>query len=81
MTSLSFQSGVRKANKKIDKLQKKTSKDRSRILEHLKDKAVIRYYRSIDVNPEEKTDFYKGYYIALSYYFYRGIKFDERQEF
>ena len=51
MTSLSFQSGVRKANKKIDKLQKKTSKNRSKILERLKDKAVIRYYRSIDLYP------------------------------
>ena len=50
-------------------------------LESLQNKAIKRYYKSIDVEEESIVDFYKGYYIALSYYLYRGYKFSEYQEF
>ena len=81
MTSIHFQSGVRKANKKIDKLLKKKSAVMLKRLESLQNKAIKRYYKSIDVEEESIVDFYKGYYIALSYYLYRGYKFGEYQEF
>ena len=81
MTSIHFQAGVRKANKKIDKLQKKKSSVMAKRLESLQSKAMKRYYKTIDVEPVDVIDFYKGYYVALSYFFYRGYKFEETMEF
>jgi len=81
MTSIHFQSGVRKANKKIDKLLNKKNAVMLKRLETLQSKAVKRYYKSIGVEDESTVDFYKGYYIALSYFLYRGVRFGEFQEF
>ena len=50
-------------------------------LESLQSKAMKRYYKTIDVEPNDVIDFYKGYYVALSYFLYRGYKFEETMEF
>lgn len=81
MTSIHFQSGVRKANKKIDRLLRKKDAIMHRRLESLQNKATKRYYKAIGNEDDSVVDFYKGYYVALSYFLYRGCKFGEYQEF
>lgn len=81
MTSIHFQSGVRKANKKIDRLLRKKDAIMHRRLESLQSKATKRYYQAIGTEDDPVVDFYKGYYVALSYFLYRGYKFGEYQEF
>ncbi len=81
MTSIHFQQGVRKANRKIERLQNKKSSIVARRLETLQSKAMKRYWQSLDCVEQPIKDFAYGYYIAMSYYLYRGIKFQENQEF
>lgn len=81
MTSIHFQSGVRKANKKIDRLLRKKDAIMHKRLESLQNKATKRYYQAIGTEDDSVVDFYKGYYVALSYFLYRGYKFGEYQEF
>ncbi len=81
MTSIHFQEGVRKANKKIDKLLRKRPSVVAKRLERLQEAAMKRYWMSLDSTDEAIKDFHKGYYVGMSYYLYRGTKFKENMEF